>query len=48
MTLAANIFRGVPVSLNIRSRRIRSCREDAMGSRIAKRLVPDLLVPCPE
>jgi hypothetical protein len=31
----------VPVTLNIRCGRIRSCREDAVGSRIAKRLVCD-------
>ena len=33
----------LPVTLNIRSGRIRSCREGARGSRIAERLVPDRL-----
>ena len=39
--LSPSIFRDVPVTLRIRSGRIRSCREGAMGSRIAKQLVPD-------
>ena len=33
----------IPVTLNIRSGRIRSCREDVVGSGIAERLVPDRL-----
>ncbi len=37
----------IPVTLNIRSRRIRSCREGAMGPRIAKRMVPDRLGSVP-
>jgi hypothetical protein len=35
------IAEGVPVTLRIRSGRIRWCREDARCSRIAKWLVPD-------